>query len=150
LAYLKFRNRAGREVLRGGTDSFIGDINTIHLNAGGAAEAATKGDRRETILGRIKVAAILNLHARLKLGQIKKVATVDGEILNLFRAEDALYGRLLSVDCNGRSGDFYNFCRLPECQLCAPGSNVADLNRNIEHLGLKSLGFDTDRINAGD
>ena len=70
--------------MRCGADGFIGNIDTVHFNAGGAAKASAKGDGREAVLGGIEIAAVLNLHAGLKLGKIEEVAAVDRQILNLF------------------------------------------------------------------
>ena len=65
-----------------------------------AAEPATEGNRRETVLGGIESAAILNLDARLQLCEVEEVAPVDGQILDLLRGEDALDCGLLGVHGN--------------------------------------------------
>ena len=42
LLNLKFLNAAGGDVLRGGTYRFIADVESIHFDAGGAAEPAAE------------------------------------------------------------------------------------------------------------
>ena len=40
------------------------------------------------LLGRVEVAAVLNLNPGLQLRQIKKIPPVNGEVLDLFGTED--------------------------------------------------------------
>src|SRR5580692_11854292 len=83
LADLKFLDGARGNVGRGRSHSFIGNVHAINLDAGGAAEAASERDRRVTGFGGVEVLTILNLHARLKLGQIKEVATIYRQVGDL-------------------------------------------------------------------
>ena len=85
---------------RGRSYSFIGDVHAINLDAGGAAEAASERDRRVAGFGGVEVLTILNLHARLKLGQIKEVATIHRQVGDLIFRDHALNGWLLGVHRN--------------------------------------------------
>ena len=95
-----------RDVLGGGADGFIADVQAVDFNAGGAPEAAAEGDGRKTVLGGIEVAAILDLHAGFELGEIEEVAAVDGKVLDLLRGQDSLHGGLFGVHLNFGSLDF--------------------------------------------
>src|SRR5260370_32229337 len=79
-----------RNVLRGGANGLVANVQTIHFDTGRAAEPPAKGDRRETLFGGIEVAAVLDLHAGLELSQIQEITAVDGQILNLFLRPYAL------------------------------------------------------------
>ena len=67
LSELKFGDRTGRNTCGSGADVFIADVHSIHRNSRAAAESASERNRRKPSLGRIKIAAILNLDAWLKL-----------------------------------------------------------------------------------
>src|ERR1700724_4309104 len=77
LAELKLLDTAGRDVGCGGTKSLVRNVDAVHLDAGGTAEAATKRDGRITFLEpKTEAACVLNLNARLQLCQIKEVAAI--------------------------------------------------------------------------
>ena len=75
-------------------------VHAINFNTRRAAETATERNRRIARFRGIEILAVLNLHARLKLGQIKEVAAVYRQVLNLVLRDDALHGRLLGVHRN--------------------------------------------------
>src|SRR5580704_2295366 len=105
LADLKFVNRAGGNIFRGGADCFVTDVHAVHFDARGASEAAADGDRGETHFGGIEIGAILNLHAGFQLRQVQKVSPVDREVFDLLLVQDALDARLLGIDCDGLLGN---------------------------------------------
>ncbi len=97
---LKFLDGAFGDVLGGGADGFIADVEAVHLDAGGAAEAAAEGDGREPVLGGIEVAAVLDLHSGFELCEIEEISSVDGQVFNLLAGQDPLHGGLLGIDLN--------------------------------------------------
>jgi len=78
LADLEFLNGAGRDVLRGGTHGFVGDVHAVHFDTGRATEAAAEGDGGEPILGWVEVAAVLNLDAGFELSEVKELRPLIG------------------------------------------------------------------------
>src|ERR1700678_1735274 len=64
-ANLEFLNRAGGNILGGGADGLVADVQAIHFNARGTAKTTAERNRRESLLGGIEAAAVLDLHARL-------------------------------------------------------------------------------------
>src|SRR6185437_14867460 len=105
------------EILCGGAYGFIADVDTIDFNAGGTPETATEGNRGKAVFGRIKVSAILYLHARLELCQVKEVAPVNGQIFNLLGSEHSLNCSLLGVDRNSSAGHFHHLTGFSHRQL---------------------------------
>src|SRR5208282_6551763 len=101
LKKLEFLNGAGRNVLCGGSDGLVAHVDAIDFDSGGTSETALEGDGRETVLGGIESAAFLNLNSGLELSEVEEIATVDGEILNLLKADHALHCCLLGIygDC---------------------------------------------------
>ena len=97
LADLKFLDGARGNIGGGRSHGFVGDVDAVHFNAGSAAETASEGDRRIASFRGVEVLTVLNLHARLKLGQIEEVASVHRQVCNLALRDDALHGRLLGV-----------------------------------------------------
>src|ERR1700722_17758021 len=61
LRYLEFLDRVFGDILSRRSDVFVGNIESIQLDACSAPEASPKGDGREAIFGRIEAGAILNL-----------------------------------------------------------------------------------------
>src|SRR5208337_179586 len=100
------------------------------LDAGRAAEASAKGNGLVADLGRIEVASILNLHARLKLRQIEEVAAIDRQILDLGCGQNALHRRLLRVYASRSGLDRDRRGLRANLQLEVDGAVVADLHRN--------------------
>src|ERR1700677_1602243 len=62
---LKFLDRIFGYVLRRRSHVFVGNIDSVHRNARRASKPATKGNRAETILGRVEARAVLDLYPRL-------------------------------------------------------------------------------------
>ena len=121
LADLEFLNGALRNVLSGGADGLVAGIDAINLDAGGATETATEGDRGESFLGGIDVAAVLDLNAGLELGEIEEVAAVDGKVLDLHGR-----GTPCTVACSVlTSSDSPSTCTIcvawPSCIFILPG-----------------------------
>ena len=69
----------------------IADVNAIHVDARRTAKTATERNRGETSLGGVEVLAVLDLHPRLKLGEIKEVPPVDRQVLYLGGSHNTLY-----------------------------------------------------------
>ena len=95
---LEFRDGAGRNIGRGRAYGFVAHVHPIHIYAGRAAEAATECDRRVAGLRWVEVLPVLDLHARLKLRQVEEVSPINRQVLNLARAQNALYDPLLRID----------------------------------------------------
>jgi len=110
---LKLLDRALRDVLGGGTDGFIADVEAVHFDASGATEAPAEGDGRKTVLGGVEVAAVLDLHSGFKLCQIEEIPSIDGQVLDLLAGQNALHGDLLGVDLDSRSLHFHHLIGLP-------------------------------------
>ena len=136
---LKFLDGALGDVLGGCAHGFIADIETIHFDAGGAAEASTEGNGRETVFGRIKVAAVLDLHTGFELREIEKISSVDGQILNLLAGQNALHGDLLSVDLNVGSLHFHDLTGFSNRQAYAASRGNTDLDVKRKFGALETL-----------
>ena len=127
------------DVAGGGADGFVRNVRAIHLNARRAAKAPAHRDGLIADLGRVEVGSILNLHARLKLRQIKEVAPVDRQILDLGRGQNALHRRLFRVDA-GRSGlNLDGRALRAYLQLEIDRAVVANLNHHLSFGRGKSL-----------
>jgi hypothetical protein len=96
LAQLKFIDRARGDVLR--RRSTVSSLISIPSSAMRAVRpiAAAKRNRRKTILSRIEVATVLNLHARLKLREIEKVAATERQGFDLLTGQNTLHRWLFS------------------------------------------------------
>ena len=92
--------------MRGGSYGLIADIDAVYLDARGSSETAAKRDGRESVLCRIKVASILNLHSRLELCQVEEIAPIDGKIVDLIGVEYTLNRGLLCIDVQFGSSNF--------------------------------------------
>ena len=77
-------------------------------------------------LGRIEALSVLNLHSRLKLRQVQKVAPIDRQILNLFRTQYSLHCGLFRVHLHGRALHLNNLAFQSDFQLHIAGRGVAD------------------------
>src|SRR5712692_5618872 len=103
-ANLKLLNTLIREIGGSGTYRFIGDINSVHLDAGCTTTASADRNPDKLILRRIEVAAIARLHARLLLCQVKKVSTVKWQLLNLLGRDHTIHCRARRIHDGLASG----------------------------------------------
>ena len=106
MSNLKLLDRSLGNVLCCGSDRLIADIDAVHLNPRGSSETSSKRDGRESVLGRIKVASILDLHSRLKLCQVEEIAPIDGKIVDLICVEYTLNRGLFGIDVQFGSSNF--------------------------------------------
>src|SRR5579863_70928 len=117
---LKFLDRARRNVLRGCAHGFVADVEPVHFDAGGASETPAKRNGRKTVLGGVEVPAVLDLDSRLQLGEVKKVSSVDRQVLDLLGGKNSLHGGLLGIDCDFGALNFDDLRCLPHLQLDVP------------------------------
>jgi len=101
--------------------------------------AHLEGNRRETVFGWVEGAALLNLNAGLELREVKKIAPVDGEVLNLVEIDRALHRGLLRIDGDRASLNFNDLALLSEFHLKVSGCSVANLNGDCQIHGLEAL-----------
>ena len=148
LRNLKLLDRVLGDVLGSGADVLIGDIQTVERDARRTAEAAAEGDGEEAVLGGVEVGAVLDLHARLELGEIEEVAPVDGQRLNLFLGQHAGDLGLLSVDTDGIGGDFHALGSAAHAQLDIAVGGDADGDVHGLFRGGESVRHDTDGVTA--
>jgi hypothetical protein len=136
--------------LRSRADGFIADIDSVHFNASGPAESAAERDRRKTVFGRVEGSSILNLHSRLQLGEIEKVAAIDRQILNLLAGKDALHRGLFRIDRHFVGLYFHYLCALTQCEpgICCCGCVHLNGQRNDHRL--ESAGFNANFVTPGD
>src|SRR5208283_283241 len=145
----KLLNAAGRNIFSGGTDGLVADVDAVYVDAGSASEASAEGDRRVADLGRVEIRAVLNLDARLKLGEIEEVAAVDGQVGNLIRAQHALHLRLLGVDLYGAGANLNGFTGLSDLQFHIAVRRVINLHNEGQPRALKPRGFHFHHVIAG-
>src|SRR5262245_12400748 len=81
-ADLELLNRFVGNVRRCGADVLISDVYAIHLDARRTPHAPADGDAGELVLGRVEIATVAHLHARLELRQVEEVAPVERQILD--------------------------------------------------------------------
>ena len=116
--------------MRGRTDSLIADIDTVERDASSAAITSPERYGRKTVLRRIEIASVLNLHAGLELRQIKKVASIKRKVLNLLCSQNSLDRRLLGVYRDTRRLHFNDLRFLSHFGREVPGGDFAHLHRH--------------------
>ena len=94
---LEFIDCARRNVRRGSAHGLVADVDAVHVNTRGPSEAAAERDRRIPGFRGIEVLSILDLYARLELSQIKEVAPVHRQILDLSGRKYTLHRCLFGV-----------------------------------------------------
>ena len=89
LTDLKLLYGAGRNISCRRAHGFVGNIRAVHLDAGGPTEAAAKRNRGKSILSHQN--SVMDLHSRLELRKVEKIASIHGKIFNLVHVEHALH-----------------------------------------------------------
>ena len=138
---MELLNGAGWDVGGGGAHGFVRDIDAVYLNPGRAAETSTKGNRRIASFGRVEVLAVLNLHSRLELSEVKKVTAINRQVLNLVRGENSLHRGLFRVHLNFGTLHLNRFVSLAYLQFHIAICSVAHLYDKWHLRGLKSAGL---------
>src|SRR5437667_10005309 len=83
LAKLKLLDGAGGNVSSCGTDGLVADVHTVHFNASCATVSPAERNGGVACLRKVTILSILNLHSALKLCDVKQVAPVDRQALEL-------------------------------------------------------------------
>src|SRR3984957_13322776 len=129
LSELKFGDRTGRNACGSGAHVFIANVHSIHRDSRAAAESASERNRRKSGLGRIEVAAILNLDARLELCEIEEVAPIHWQIFNLLSGQASRYLGLIRIDGHSLAAYFHNCAGSAELELDRRAGDLINLHK---------------------
>src|SRR5579864_915316 len=148
LCELKFGDRAGRNACGGRRIVFIAHVHSIHCDSRAAAEAAPERNRRKSGLGRIEVAAVLNLDARLELCEIEEVASIHRQIFNLLGGQASRHLSLIRIDGHSLAAYFHNRAGSAELELDRRAGNLVDLHNVGSSYSLKAWCLYSHRVRS--
>ena len=148
-ADLELFDRALAHVQRGRADGLVGDVLAIEHDAGGTAVHAVEGDGGVARLGGIECLAALQLHTRLQLGEVKEVATADGQVVDLLLGEHTRHRGLNGIDLEGFGAHNDLFARSAQLQPQIAVGGGADLHRQCGRGPGKTCFSNDDQVLAG-
>src|ERR1700758_3533662 len=141
LCELKFGDRTRRNACGGGANVFIANVHSIHRDSRAAAESPSKRNRRKSGLGRVEVAAVLNLDARLELCEIEEVASIHRQIFNLLSGQASRHLGLIRIDGHSLAAYFHNRAGSAELELDRRAGNLVNLHDVGSSHGLEARCF---------
>src|SRR5271156_6323413 len=94
--------------------------------------------------------SIRGVRPNTPLMEIQEVASVDRELVDLFRSQDALYGGLFGIHRDGRSLNFDDLVHVADLELDVTRSGNRSLHRDQLLGSAEALGFDPDQVIAGE
>lgn len=136
-----------RDVDGGGADVLVDGIHTVDRDPRLAPVAAAYRDPRVAALGRIEGAPLLDLHAGLELGQLQVVAAVEGQLVDLAKADHAADRGLGGVDGNGLGGHLHALAASLHFHHCVHAHGLPHLDGDaLRHEVGESLAGDPERV----